>query len=167
MLDYDFQNSVGHWICSAARLVERSMNTELEPEGITFRQCQVLAWLSRDGALPQIELAERMNIEPATLVSVLDRMERDGWIERTACPDDRRRKIIRPLAKAEPAWEKIVACARRVRSRASQGLSGDEQRTLKRLLSIVESNLSRPERGHPVVDVSAKGHRAGSGISPD
>ena len=141
-LEQDFHESVGHWVCMTARFVERAMNAELEPEGITFRQAQVLAWIALDGGgLSQVELADRMNIEPATLVSVLDRMARDGWIERVACQEDRRRNLVQPLPKALPAWEKILACARRVRARAEHGLTTEQQQTLKELLGIVQANL--------------------------
>jgi MarR family transcriptional regulator, transcriptional regulator for hemolysin len=141
MLQYDFQSSVGYWICLSARHFERAMNQELTPEGITYRQCQVLGWLALEGALSQVELADRMNIEPPTLVRILDRMERDGLILRERSAEDQRRKLIRPLEKSKPMWNRIVACATRVRERATQGMSADEVETLKRLLAKVQTNL--------------------------
>lgn len=146
LLEYDFEASIGYWICVAGHLFQRAMNERLEPQGITYRQCQVLGRLACDGELSQVELAELMNIEPPSLVTVLDRMERDGLIERVACGGDRRRKLIRPLAKAKPIWKKIVACAQEVRAQASEGLSDDELDTLKRLLGVVHANLERPGR---------------------
>ena len=120
------------------------MADELAPQGITFRQCQVLAWLAMDGdGLSQVELAERMNIEPPTLVSVLDRMERDGLVAREACPDDRRKNLIKPLPRAGPVWKKIVASAERVRALAFRGLTGEEVATLRALLGRVRENLCR------------------------
>src|SRR5688500_9929943 len=99
-----------------ARAFERAMNERLSPQGITYRQCQVLGWLALAGRLSQSELAERMNIEPPTLVGLLDRMEMQGWISREACPDDRRRKFIVPQPDALPIWAKIIECAQDVRS---------------------------------------------------
>lgn len=159
MLEYDFQSSIGYWICVSARLFQRAMNEELEAQGITFRQCQVLGALACDGPLTQVELAERMTIEPPTLVAVLDRMERDGLIERVACPGDRRKKRVRPLPKARPMWKKIVAVAEKVRSRAAEGLKPDELDTLRRLLAAVQSNLERSrneQRGLPRKRTSRK-----------
>jgi MarR family transcriptional regulator for hemolysin len=141
MLEYDFSSNAGHWICMAAHLYQRAMNQELAPEGITYRQCQVLAWLALEGPLAQVELAERMNIEPPTLVRVLDRMERDGLLARDDSPDDRRRKVIRPLEKAESMWKTIVTCAESVRGRALAGMTQEQLRTLKDLLHVVEANL--------------------------
>ena len=117
------------------------MNEELAAEGLTYRQGQVLAWLAHDGCLAQCELAERMNLEPPTLVPVLDRMERDGLISRECCENDRRRKVIAATPTASAVWSKVVACANRVRARSVRGLSPAEESTLLRQLRQVHNNL--------------------------
>ena len=99
------------------------MTEEVAPHGITYRQSLVLAWLAIEGELSQAELATKMMVEPPTLVGILDRMERDGWITRNSCPSDRRKKLIRATSAAEPVWEKIAEGARRVRALAVEGLS--------------------------------------------
>ena len=142
MLQYDFHSSIGYWICSTSRIYERAMHQELLPEGITYRQMQVLGWLAHDGELSQVDLADKMVIEPPTLVRILDRMERDGLISRDTCPGDRRKKMIRPQPKARIVWKKIVRCAHRVRSRASRGFSKQQKEVLKRLLGMVQTNLA-------------------------
>lgn len=144
MLDYDFSNSVNYWTWLVSRSFERALNDELRPHGITWRQCQVLGWLSLAGNLPQAELAERIGIEPPTMVGILDRMERDGWICRLPCPSDRRKKLVTPTVAAEPVWAKIVECAVRVRSRAVIGLNETEVTELKRMLNVLQENLSHP-----------------------
>ena len=143
MLEYDFESSVSHSIYMTAHAYERAMNEELAPEGITHRQCQVLGWLALEGGLSQVELSERMSIEPPTLVGILDRMERDGLLTRAACLDDRRRKIVTPLPKAEAVWQKIIACAERVHQRATEGMSPDQLASAQLALDQVRANLAR------------------------
>jgi MarR family transcriptional regulator for hemolysin len=147
VLRFDFQSSTNYWICSTARLVERAMHHELLPEGITHRQCQVLAWLAFKGELSQVSLADCMNIEPPTLVRILDRMERDGLLIREGCSSDRRKKIVRPLPQARPVWKKIVRCAERVRARATEGMTTAQMKTLQELLERVQNNLQDDEVG--------------------
>jgi MarR family transcriptional regulator for hemolysin len=141
VLEYDFEQSAGFWLCTTWLAYQRAINEELAPQGITFRQAQVLGSLALEGELSQSELAERMRIEPPTLVGILDRMERDGWIRRRTCPHDRRKKLISPAEAAEPVWTKIVACAKRVRSRATQGLNRQDKRLLRELLERIQQNL--------------------------
>lgn len=143
-MEYDFENSVGYWICLAQQSHQRALNDELAPHGITFRQAQVLGCLVIDTELSQTELANKLSIEPPTLVGILDRMERDGWIERHSCPDDRRKKLIRATAAAEPVWAKIAECGLAVRSRATDGLTERQIATLKKLLAKVRKNLTTP-----------------------
>jgi MarR family transcriptional regulator for hemolysin len=145
VLEYDFENSVGYWVCQASHALQRAFNEELAPQGVTFRQAQVLGCLALAGRLSQTELAERMRIEPPTLVGILDRMERDGWIRRDADKTDRRRKFIEPTAAAGPVWTRIVAVAKRVRTCATRGMTASQLAQLKKLLAIVQANLAEAE----------------------
>jgi MarR family transcriptional regulator for hemolysin len=144
-LEYDFAQSIGFWLTMTTQAYHRAVSEELLPHGITYRQSMVLGWLALEGELSQTELAQKMMVEPPTLVGILDRMERDGWISRHNCPSDRRKNIIRANPAAEPVWEKIVECAMRVRGRATQGLSERQLLTLKKLLRRVGQNLKTLE----------------------
>ncbi len=146
MLDYDFENSVGFWVCQASHAFQRAFNEELAPQGVTYRQAQVLGCLALEGRLSQTDLAERMRIEPPTLVGILDRMERDVWIRRDGDKTDRRRKLIQPTPAAKPVWTKIVATARRVRTRATRGLSAAQLGQLKKLLGQLQANLQEAQQ---------------------
>ena len=141
MLEYDFENSVGYWVCQASHAIQKAFNEELAPQGVTFRQAQVLGCLALEGRLSQTDLAERMRIEPPTLVGILDRMERDGWIRRVNDKADRRKKLVVALPAASPAWTKIITVAKRVRARATRGMTPAQLTQLKKLLALVQSNL--------------------------
>lgn len=141
MLQYDFEESVGYWITISSHFYQDALNQELMPYGITFRQFQVIGWLVYEGSLSQVELAERMMIEPPTLVRILDRMERDQWIKRESDPDDRRRKVVKVCSEAKPVWSQMVACLKRLRKKATQGMSSEEVELLKTLLKKVQDNL--------------------------
>jgi MarR family transcriptional regulator for hemolysin len=140
-LKHDFHQSIGYWLTITTQSYHRAVSEELLPHGITYRQSMVLGWLALEGELSQTELASKMMVEPPTLVGILDRMERDGWISRNNCPSDRRKNLIRANPAAEPVWEKIVECATRVREQAVQGLSDRQLTTLKKLLRRVSQNL--------------------------
>jgi MarR family transcriptional regulator for hemolysin len=145
VLNYDFEQSIGYWLTMTTQAYHRAVSEELVPHGVTYRQSMVLGWLALEGELSQTELAAKMMVEPPTLVGILDRMERDGWISRHNCPSDRRKNLIRANEAAEPVWERIVECARRVRERATEGLSDRQLETLKKLLARVNQNLKSPQ----------------------
>jgi MarR family transcriptional regulator for hemolysin len=141
VLLYDFEESIGYWLTVVTQAYHRAVSEEVAPHGITYRQSLVLGWLALEGELSQADLATKMLVEPPTLVGILDRMERDGWITRNGCPSDRRKKLVRATTAAEPAWEKIAESARRVRARATEGLTEQELDTLRQLLGRVNRNL--------------------------
>ena len=142
MLEHDFKENLGYWVGMASRAFERALNEELAPHGITLRQCQVLGWLALEKELTLSQLADRLRIEPPTLVRILDRMERDGWVERHAEGRDRRKKLIRPTRRVQPVWEQMMACIRRVRARAIAGLDAVEVENTRRVLIAIQENLS-------------------------
>lgn len=141
MLEYDYEDSVGFWLTTAAHAIRRTLEAELSREQITIRQWEVLSRLSLEGELTQAELAERMYVEASTLTGILCRMERDGWLERRGCPDDRRCKRLRPTERAEAVWNRMAACGHRVREQATEGLSSDELNALKSICAKIRANL--------------------------
>lgn len=148
VLHYDWEESPGYWISMTLQALRRSLNTELSAQGITLRQWEVLACIALGGELSQAELAERLGIEAPTLVGILDRMERDGWLDRYNCQQDRRRKRIRATEKAESFWTRMADCAHEVRSRAIRGVTVEELATLKSVCARIRGNLessSEPE----------------------
>ncbi|MGQ0634616.1 MAG: MarR family winged helix-turn-helix transcriptional regulator [Planctomycetaceae bacterium] len=152
VLQFDFEESLGYWICSTSHSLRRALDTELERQGITYRQWEVLCWIAVEGELSQAELADRMGIEAPTLVGILDRMERDGWLDRYGCPNDRRRKRIRATDKAEAVWSRMMECAHTVRNRAREGLSQAELDALRSICERIRGNL---EQSQPAAAMSS------------
>jgi DNA-binding MarR family transcriptional regulator len=151
VLEFDFERSVGCWVALTSHALRRALNEELSREGITFRQWEVLAWSSSAEDLSQAELAERMGIEAPTLAGILSRMERDGWLERSGCPNDRRKKRFRPTGKAEAVWGRMMECCRKVRARATEGLSDEELSTFKRTCDVIRQNLGQPSDAYEAI----------------
>ena len=141
MLQYDFENSPGYWMVITTRAIRRGMEAELANEGITLRQWEVLAWLTIENGMAQSELAERLGIEAPTLAGILDRMERDGWVERQACLHDRRKKRLRATAKAHAVWQRMAECAYRMRAKCTDGISPDELLQLKSVCERIRANV--------------------------
>lgn len=142
MLQYDFESSIGYWLTLATQAYHRAFSDEVAPYGITYRQAQVLGWLALEHEITQSELAARMLIEPPTLVGILDRMERSGWIARQPCREDRRKKVVVATPAAEPLWKNIVACAQRMRSRATEGISPQQLKQVHETLRQIHANVA-------------------------
>jgi MarR family transcriptional regulator for hemolysin len=145
VLRFDFEESVGYWICLTSQAMRRALTTRLAEEGITLRQWEVLACLACSPDVSQAELAERMGIEPPTLAGVLRRMERDGWLNRRSCDDDRRRNRLEATEKAEEVWQRCVRACQDVRQQAIKGFTAPELSILKKLCAEIRENLAVPD----------------------
>lgn len=138
---YDFEESIGVWLTLAHQAYQRAISDRIEPLGITYRQAQVIGWISMSAPMSQSELAQRMMIEPPTLVRLLDRMEAAELLRRDPDPHDGRRHVLRLTPAAGPLWEKITTVARDVRGTAMSSFTGIEAEQLKNLLRQVFINL--------------------------
>ena len=135
------EQSVGYWLTIVTHAYHRALGEEIAPHGITYRQSMVIGTLMVEGEMSQAELASRLMIEPPTLVGILDRMQRDGWIARHDCPTDRRKNLVRLTPAVEPVWEKLMECFVRVRERLTKDTTDAELHTLKCLLRRLHENI--------------------------
>jgi MarR family transcriptional regulator for hemolysin len=143
---YDFQKSLGYFVIPVAHALERALNEELVPLGVTLRQWQVIACLILYKEACQADLARLLRVETPTLKGILDRMQRDGWIERRPSSEDRRCNVIRLKPAVVPIWKPMAACARRVRRRAMKGITPRQFETMKTALAKVRLNLEGEPR---------------------
>ena len=89
------EEQFGQRLTELARLFRTNLDRRLKPLGLSLSQWQVLRVLQRDGdGVAQRSIAERIGVEAASLVSVLDRLEKHGLVHRRADVADRRAKLI-------------------------------------------------------------------------
>ena len=100
---------------------------------LTGPQLWALWELGRSGPCALKDLAERMKLDPSTVVGVVDRLVFKGLVVRNPDPGDRRRISLAPTAKGE----EILAAA----PHPAQGhlLVGLEGMTRKKVLSLHEA----------------------------
>ena len=138
----NFDQSLGFVIHDVARMLRWEFDKRAQTIGLTRSQWSVLAYLRREDGAQQQRLAELMELTPITMTGLLDRLERDGWVERRPDPEDRRAKRIFLTEKVAPVMKKIQALGKEVRQSAVEGLSEAEQQKLISLLLRVRTNLS-------------------------
>lgn len=138
----NFDQSLGFVIHDVARMLRWEFDKRAQTIGLTRSQWSVLAYLLREDGVQQQRLAELMDLTPITLTGLLDRLERDGWVERRPDPEDRRAKRIFLTEKVLPVMKKIQSLGKQVRESALEGLSEAEQQKLISLLLRVRTNLS-------------------------
>lgn len=131
----------GFLVKDVSRLWVRHFEQRATQLGMSLTQCKVLVFLSRNEGATQAKLAELSDTEPMTLVRVLDRMQRDDWIERRPDPADRRayRLYLKPAS--NPVLTEIFRIGEKARSEALTGLSAEQREQMMDMLEKVRANL--------------------------
>ena len=143
MTRYEFENSVGFIVNTTAKSFQRSFDLELRKNvGVTLSQWRVVSALVLQPGLTQKEIADKMGIEGATLVPVIDKMEKEGLLKRKQDSTDRRANRIYLTSKADSLWVSMTDCALKIRKSSTKNISeSDIQITLDTLRKI-SKNLS-------------------------
>ena len=131
-------------IQDVARLIRQRFEVELGHAGlgITAGEARILLWAGRMPGLRQTALAERLGVEPMTLVGFLDRLEAAGLARRAPDPADRRAKLVHPTNAALPMIEKIEAIALAVRRVVTGDLGERQSDAVRNALIRMRSALS-------------------------
>jgi DNA-binding MarR family transcriptional regulator len=106
----------------------------LEPHGFHPREFGLMTVVMKRPGITQQELAGLAQIDPSSMVAVLDGLEQRGLLERRVNSDDRRRRAVHLTAAGERELEDLQQEARKVADGFLEPLSADERRTLNAML---------------------------------
>lgn len=145
MTTFDPHNSLGFQCELTLKAFLRNLSLRLNGAGISPRQFRVLAHLMADGAQTQAELCELLSISPPSMVKLIDRMVRDGWVVRQADKMDRRVNNVVCTAQANQIWEEATIHSTHLLEQAYRGIDPSEIDAAIELLTQVRNNLETSE----------------------
>ncbi|WP_234346676.1 MarR family winged helix-turn-helix transcriptional regulator [Cellulomonas timonensis] len=145
---------LGRLLSAASRRVEREWNTHLSSWELNHASLPVLVHLMRRPH-SQRELANACGVTEQTMSRVLAKMERTGYITRSAHQDDRRRHVI-AVTDAGRAAAAVAADPAPAEQMTARGLTAGQVDQLRELLAIV-AKPNGPD---------APSHRPGAGRAP-
>lgn len=135
------QDALGYQIGLLSRLFDRALEAELAAYKVLPGQFPALVMLYQKDGLTQADLCQRINVEQPTMANTLNRMERDGLIERVADPEDKRRSRIHLTERALTFKEDLMEKARQVPSQALAHLDSADQDKVFHLIGKMIDNL--------------------------
>src|SRR5580692_3618439 len=90
--DLNWELRLGFLVHDVSRLRRRVVDRVLKPLDVTRSQWWVLAFLSRSDGMPQVALADELDLGKVALGQLIDRLEKAGFVSRRADEEDRRVK---------------------------------------------------------------------------
>jgi MarR family transcriptional regulator, transcriptional regulator for hemolysin len=130
--------TLGPLLHGTARAWRLKLDERLKPMGLSQAKWRTLLHLSLAGdALTQAEIAERLGIEQPSLVTLLHRLENEGWIIRRSSLHDRRCKMVFLGQRAQRVISHINAAAEKLRHELLENVSAADLRTCVRVLTQI------------------------------
>jgi DNA-binding MarR family transcriptional regulator len=126
----------------------RIFNRLLKQHGlgdINSGQGRILFVLWQKDNISISELSAATQLEKSTLTAMLDRLEKDGLVERVPSPSDRRSIIIRATPKNRALEKRYMAVSREMNAIFYHGLTEKEIDAFENRLETILENLVREE----------------------
>ena len=117
----------------------------------TARMEALSAILNLKGPISQTDLARRLRVEAATVTRMVDVLSKEGLVERTPDPNDRRVNLLSISPKGEATVEQIFRVYDRKRSHLLQDLSGDDLERMEALVDLMTRRLDEPDAARAVI----------------
>jgi MarR family transcriptional regulator for hemolysin len=121
----------------AGRVLRGWVDARLAAEGVGSQGLGLLMRLMEQDGLTQVELARRQRVEAPTVCRMLDRLVRDGLVERHPHPADRRASRVLLTGEGRRVAERGMAVAADLERRAFAGLEPEERALLMALAERV------------------------------
>ncbi len=137
----------GPLLHGTARAWRLKLDERLKPMGLSQAKWRTLLHLSiAPDALTQAEIAARLGVEEPTVVTLLHRLEREGWVTRQSSPHDRRCNMVHLGRRTQRVIAQIKTVADELRHELLADIPASELRTcIKVLIRICEKAERRDE----------------------
>lgn len=123
------------------RAFQRVADQLLRDQGFALGQLPVLMALKDGRPRSQAELARLANVEQPSMAQLLNRMERDGLVERLPDPEDGRSRLISLTAACRERMPKAKGVMQLLGGEALEGFSAEEEQGLAGLLARLADNV--------------------------
>jgi len=131
---------VGFLLAQAHMAARARADRALADVGLTMKGFAALATLISDGPISQQRLSRRIRMDPATMVDVIDSLERSGHIKRKRNPSDRREYSLQPTARGRALYARAERAIFQTEKNIVSRLDDRETGTLIELLRRVAAD---------------------------
>ncbi len=122
--------------------ISEAFGQRLQESGVTRIQWIALYYLGLHESLSQRELAQLMNIQDSSAGRLIDRMQRDGYVERQRSEIDRRVIHVVLNDKGKEYREKLLPFGQQFNNDLINGLSEEDLNVFEKVLNTMVKNAT-------------------------
>jgi DNA-binding MarR family transcriptional regulator len=135
------EESVGFTLAQLCKAHRNYMDAALSALGVHVGQEMILMQLWQAEGVTQTQLVGNLCVEPPTVTKMVQRMERDGLIERRADPEDARVSRVYLTDRGRALRSAVEAAWKTAEVQMIAGFSAEERILARRLLIQMRRNL--------------------------
>jgi DNA-binding MarR family transcriptional regulator len=136
----DRQRNFGFLLKDLSRRYVLRFEQRAQGIALTLPQCKVLVRLEDNEGVSQARLSELADVEPMTMVRIVDRMEADGLLERRSDPDDRRARCLHLTPRGRSLLDEIWRLAELTRAEVFAGVGRQDRDVFMGVLERIHRN---------------------------
>jgi MarR family transcriptional regulator for hemolysin len=133
-------------LTTLSRKIRTAFDRQVTARGLTYARARLLFRLSQKQSVSQTELAAALDLEQATIVRLLDRMEAGGLVLRQPHESDRRTKLVVLTRFGEEQAQVVQAIVDQLRKQAVENIDPRDVRIALDLMKRVSENVEQWEQ---------------------
>jgi DNA-binding MarR family transcriptional regulator len=145
-MDFNYSDSLTHLMGHVIKLHRQSVDLLIQEHDVYPGQPPLLLRLAEQDGQSQKELANKLQVTPATLTVMVNRMQRTGLVIRKPDPVDQRVSRVFLTAKGHQAIDAVKEALQRIECKCLENFSLEEKLLFRRLLWQMHENLQAFKR---------------------
>ncbi|MEV5740123.1 MarR family transcriptional regulator [Microbispora rosea] len=144
MNDVKLTSTLAFRLGTLGAVVTEQFSARLAGHGLKPKHIGLLTVLESGTATSQLDIAKLMNVAPSLVVSLADRLEELGAIQRERDPSDRRRQTLALTEEGRELLATCTAAAAELDSELTDGLDPEETEALRSALRTLARRNGLP-----------------------
>lgn len=140
---FNLDDCIAFITCQSGKIFAEALEKGLRPYNITRAQWIAMHYIQGSKNITQRELADKMSVKQPTVVRLLQKMEAEGYLQRSGTYEDKRVKCLELTDKGDRAYHDILPVAEKFKNETVAGIDEKDLQTLKDALNIMIKNASK------------------------
>jgi len=137
------ENDINYLIRHIGTSIKAIGDASLIKRGLTFSQMQLLFRLDHNGGkMSQKQLKDSLDVSHPTIVGLVQRLEKKGYVKSVIDENDKRNRIIIESPKAKQFKKEMFEQFDQITEKMFSNLNDKEKEELYRMLSVVNDSLN-------------------------
>ena len=139
---FNLDTCVAFIASNASKEMDNYFNQRLISLGCTRVQWIALYYLGQCKSINQRDLAKKLNIKSSTVVKLVDRMERDGYLKRVKDLNDKRVTTLKLTQKGMKLREELLSEGEKTTKIFCQNVTDEELEIFINVLNKIVHNIN-------------------------